>query len=66
MDIGIEGQSRVNFFLDSIIAGFITDFAVDTAKSYTAAENDFLRVQEQGILDKFIRQSRFFFMIKVS
>jgi hypothetical protein len=43
MDIDIEGQSRVNFWLDSIIAGFIIDFAVDTTKSYTFVEHEFLK-----------------------
>jgi hypothetical protein len=33
----------VDFWLDSIVAGFITEFAVDTAKSYNAAEKEFLR-----------------------
>jgi hypothetical protein len=31
----------IDFWLDSIVAGFITEFAVDTAKSYTATEQDF-------------------------
>jgi hypothetical protein len=43
MDIDIEGQSRVNFWLDSIIARFIIDFAVDTTKSYTFVEHAFLK-----------------------
>jgi len=30
----------VDFWLDNIIAGFITKFAVDTVKSYTAAEKE--------------------------
>jgi hypothetical protein len=33
----------VDFWLDNITAGFITEFSVDTTKSYTAAEKDFLR-----------------------
>jgi hypothetical protein len=33
----------VNFWLDNIIAGFITEFSVNTAKSYTIAENNFLK-----------------------
>jgi hypothetical protein len=33
----------VDFWLDSIVAGFITKFAVDTAKSYNAAKQEFLR-----------------------
>jgi hypothetical protein len=33
----------VDFWLDNIIAGFITEFAVDTAKSYTVAEKEFLK-----------------------
>jgi len=33
----------VDFWLDNIIAGFITKFAVHTAKSYTVVEKDFLK-----------------------
>jgi hypothetical protein len=33
----------VDFWLDNIIAGFITEFAVDTAKSYTVPEKEFLK-----------------------
>jgi hypothetical protein len=33
----------VDFWLDNIVAGFITEFAVDTAKSYSASEQDFLK-----------------------
>jgi hypothetical protein len=33
----------VDFWLDNITAGFITEFAVDTMKSYTVAEKDFLK-----------------------
>jgi len=33
----------VDFWLDSIIAGFIIEIAVDTAKSYTIAKKDFLK-----------------------
>jgi hypothetical protein len=33
----------IDFWLDNIIAGFITEFAVDTVKSYTTAEKDFLK-----------------------
>jgi hypothetical protein len=32
----------VDFWLDSIVAGFITELAVDTTKSYSAAEQEFL------------------------
>jgi hypothetical protein len=32
----------IDFWLDSIVAGFITEFAVDTAKSYSAVEQEFL------------------------
>jgi hypothetical protein len=32
----------VDFWLDSIVVGFITEFAVDTVKSYSAAEQEFL------------------------
>jgi hypothetical protein len=32
----------VDFWLDSIVAGFITEFAVDTVKSYSATEKEFL------------------------
>jgi hypothetical protein len=33
----------VDFWLDSIVAGFITEFAVDTVNSYIAVEKDFLK-----------------------
>jgi hypothetical protein len=33
----------VDFWLDSIVAGFITEFAVDTKKSYNVAEKEFLK-----------------------
>ena len=33
----------VDFWLDSIVAGFITEFAVDTTKYYTKAEQGFLK-----------------------
>jgi hypothetical protein len=33
----------IDLWLDSIVAGFITEFAVDTAKSYKAAEKEFLK-----------------------
>ena len=33
----------VDFWLDNIVAGFITKFAVETTKSYNAAEREFLR-----------------------
>jgi hypothetical protein len=33
----------VDFWLDSIVARFITEFVVDTMNSYTAAEQDFLK-----------------------
>jgi hypothetical protein len=33
----------IDFWLESIVAGFITKFAVDTMKSYNATEKEFLR-----------------------
>jgi hypothetical protein len=33
----------VDFWLDSIVVGFITEFVVDTMKSYNAAEYEFLK-----------------------
>jgi hypothetical protein len=33
----------VYLWLDNIIAGFITEFAVDTTKLYTVLEKDFLK-----------------------
>jgi hypothetical protein len=33
----------VDFWLDNIIVGFITDFAIDTTKSYSAAEKEFMK-----------------------
>jgi len=32
----------IYFWLDNIIVGFITEFVVDTVKSYTAIEQEFL------------------------
>jgi hypothetical protein len=34
---------KVDLWLDNIIVGFITEFVVDTIKSYTVVEKDFLR-----------------------
>jgi hypothetical protein len=31
-----------DFWLDNIVTGFITEFAVNTAKLYSAAEQEFL------------------------
>jgi hypothetical protein len=33
----------IDFWLDNIVAGFIIEFVVDTAKSYTAAEKYFIK-----------------------
>jgi hypothetical protein len=33
----------IDFWLDNIVAGFITKFAVDTAKSYNTTEQEFLK-----------------------
>jgi hypothetical protein len=33
----------VDFWLHSIVSGFITEFVVDTAKSYNAPEKDLLK-----------------------
>jgi hypothetical protein len=33
----------IDFWLDSIVVGFITKFAIDTSMSYTAIEQDFLK-----------------------
>jgi hypothetical protein len=33
----------IDLWLDSIVAGFITEFVVDTTKSYTTTEKDFLK-----------------------
>jgi hypothetical protein len=33
----------IYFWLDSIVAGFITEFIVDIAKSYSFTEQEFLR-----------------------
>jgi hypothetical protein len=32
----------IDFWLDSIVAGFITEFAVDTMNSYNTVEQEFL------------------------
>jgi hypothetical protein len=41
----------VDFWLDSIVAGFITEFVVDTAKSYMQQSNNFYEGLEEGIFD---------------
>jgi hypothetical protein len=33
----------IDFWLDNIVADFITEFAIDTAKSYSTVEQEFLR-----------------------
>jgi hypothetical protein len=33
----------VDFWLENIVAGFITEFAVDTTNSHRAAEQEFLK-----------------------
>ena len=33
----------IDFWLDNIVAGFITKFAVDTTKYYSTAEQEFLK-----------------------
>jgi hypothetical protein len=33
----------VDFWLDNVIVGFIIEFVVDTAKSYTTTEHKFLK-----------------------
>jgi hypothetical protein len=34
----------VDLWIDNIVAGFITEFVVDTVNSYTAVEKDFLKL----------------------
>jgi hypothetical protein len=34
----------IDFWLNSIVVGFITEFVVDTVKSYNAAEQEFLKL----------------------
>jgi len=41
----------VDFWLDSIVVGFITEFAIDTPKSYNAAKQEFLH----GTRGRYIR-----------
>jgi len=41
----------VDFWLDSIVVGFITEFAVDIKKYYNASEHDFLK----GTRGRYIR-----------
>jgi hypothetical protein len=33
----------IDFWLDNIVAGFITEFAVDTMKSYNTSEQELLK-----------------------
>jgi hypothetical protein len=49
----------VDFWLENIIAGFITGFAVDTVKSYIVAEKEFLK----GPRGRYIRS--FYTSIKI-
>jgi hypothetical protein len=45
----------VDFWLDNIVAGFITEFAVDTMKSYKCSRARVSkRTREEGILDRCI------------
>jgi hypothetical protein len=55
----------VGFWLDIIVAGFITEFAVDTTKSYNAAEQDFFKGPRVGISDRYILILRYYFITKV-
>jgi hypothetical protein len=41
----------IDFWLDNIVAKFITEFAVDTTKSYNAYEQEFLK----GLRGRYIR-----------
>jgi hypothetical protein len=41
----------IDFWLDNIVAGFITEFAVDTTKSYSAAKQEFL----EGLRGRYTR-----------
>jgi hypothetical protein len=49
----------VDFWLDNIIAWFIIEFRVDTMKSYTAAEKEFLK----GLRGRYIRS--LYMLIKI-
>jgi hypothetical protein len=40
----------IDLWLDSIVARFITKFVVDTAKSYTAAQQNFLKGPKGGYI----------------
>jgi hypothetical protein len=39
----ITNLHTIDFWLDNIVVGFITEFAVDTVKSCTAEERDFIK-----------------------
>jgi hypothetical protein len=41
----------IYFWLDNIIIGFITEFAIDTTKLYIVAEKDFMK----GTIGRYIR-----------
>jgi hypothetical protein len=55
----------VVFWLESIVAGFITEFAVDTAKSYSAVEKNFYVDLEEGTFNHCILLLRYFYIKKV-
>jgi hypothetical protein len=55
----------VDFWLDSIVVGFITEFAVDTMKSYSATEQEFLQDLEEGTFDHYILRLRYCYIKKV-
>jgi hypothetical protein len=42
-EVNNKFMHAVDLWLDNIVAGLITEFAVDTTKSYSAAEKDFLK-----------------------
>jgi hypothetical protein len=41
----------VDFWLDSILGGYITEFAVDCIQSYSVAERDFFKGPRREVLE---------------
>jgi hypothetical protein len=55
----------VDFWLDSIVAGFITEFAVDTTSRIAQWSKSFYEDLEEGTLDHCILLLRYYYTTKV-
>jgi hypothetical protein len=54
----------VEFWLDSIVAGFTTKFAVDTTKSYSVVEQEFLHEPRGRYIRSMYTSIKMFLYIK--